>query len=158
VVTVWVSVRPGREATSFLSVQKPGFEYAVVHSMQVLSWELALDFAAKVDEHLGSGSEDFVEVEAKPLELIESLKEIEGDFSEYMDLIAQGEKLGAIRLYRERTGADLATAKEVIEAIDPAGTPGNAKLSDSLWSAGCAVVLFTILALAIYGAYALFSR
>lgn len=157
-VTVWISIRPGREHATYMSAEKPGGEYAIVHSMHLRSWDLALDLAAKVDPHVPNGSNGFVELEARPLELIEALKAIEGDFSEYMDLIAQGEKLGAIRLYRERTGVDLATAKEIIEAIDPSGRSGQGTLASSVWSAGCAVALFAVLALAIYGGLALFSR
>ncbi len=40
----------------------------------------------------------------------------EGDWQEIDGLLAAGDKIAAIKLYRERSGADLKTAKDAVEA------------------------------------------
>ncbi len=42
---------------------------------------------------------------------------VPGVYTEIMTLVQAGKTLDAIRLYRERTGADLLTAKTVIEGL-----------------------------------------
>lgn len=54
---------------------------------------------------------------------------------EIASLLEQNEKIEAIRVYRERTGADLKTAKDAVEAL--AGRQGIAEKG-----AGCAGILF----------------
>jgi ribosomal protein L7/L12 len=46
-------------------------------------------------------------------------------------LLAEGRKIEAIKRYREATGADLATAKEVVESLERAQSPVADKPSDS---------------------------
>ena len=38
--------------------------------------------------------------------------------ADVLALVRQGDKIGAINLYRQRTGADLKTAKDVIDTLE----------------------------------------
>lgn len=76
--------------------------------------------------------------------------------------LAAGSKIGAIKLYREYTGRDLATAKSDIEALlvllvrqDPAR---YAKASAPASAAGCAVAIAVLVALALALALFLLKR
>jgi ribosomal protein L7/L12 len=57
--------------------------------------------------------------------------------AELLDLLAAGQKLEAIKRYREATGAGLAAAKDAVEALErgedvPAGEPADSALEEEV--------------------------
>jgi hypothetical protein len=65
---------------------------------------------------------------------------------ELRSLLAAGQKIEAIRRYRERTGVGLAEAKEFVEALEGGGSPGYTPTSRS-GTCGCVGCLFLLLLL-----------
>src|SRR3954453_12151746 len=64
----------------------------------------------------------------------------DGDFrDEVLSLLEQGQKIGAIKLYRERTGAGLKEAKDAVEAmqrgqVTASGAPSDRDFEDEVIS------------------------
>jgi large subunit ribosomal protein L7/L12 len=72
-------------------------------------------------------------------------KPMSGGDADILDLLRGGQKIRAIKLYRDRTGSGLAEAKEAVEALAransiPAGSSG----------CGSAVLSFAIIGLIVY--------
>jgi len=73
--------------------------------------------------------------------------------AEILDLLEQGEKLQAVKLHRNRTGADLMTAKRAVESIaDRHGVAVNAN-----GCSGVAVIVAMAIAVAMAGLIALLA-
>ncbi|MBI1904224.1 MAG: hypothetical protein HYS13_24275, partial [Planctomycetia bacterium] len=66
---------------------------------------------------------------------------------ELRSLLAGGQKIEAIRRYRERTGVGLAEAKDAVEALEGGGSPGYTPTSRS-GTCGCVGCLLLVLLLA----------
>jgi ribosomal protein L7/L12 len=72
------------------------------------------------------------------------------DDQDVIALVAEGRKIEAIKRYRERTGADLATAKRYVDGVQSRMPPGMAAKART----GCigVLVLFVVLAAAAVAA------
>jgi hypothetical protein len=71
-----------------------------------------------------------------------------GHDDEYLDLLRRGEKIEAIKLYRERTGAGLKEAKDAVEALGAR----HGIQPQPLDGPGCLMVIAVLLAMAVVAA------
>ena len=92
------------------------------HDLTVIAWIVVAGilsgFAQLKLSALNPNAKRIAHLEARVKELSARLGIEEAPLSEVQELIAQGRKIHAIKLYREQTGMGLAASKEAVDAMD----------------------------------------